>query len=203
MKKSRKILIFIIIVIIIAILGCLAYYFFFSNDSKEEVKIIKDIKDYGYTLNENQTELYRNEFNKLDDILSKKDVDYEEYAKEVAKLFIIDFYTLNNKISKNDIGGTEFIREDMRDNFIEEARSTFYKYLEVKSSSRNQDLPEVSKINGVSVEKTTFTYADKTTDENAYRVTISWSYKEDLGYEDEANMIIVREDKKLYIVEMD
>ena len=38
---------------------------------------------------------------------------------------------------------------------------------------------------------------------DAYKVTISWKYKEDYGYEKEANMIIVKQDKKLYIVEMD
>ena len=107
----------------------------------------------------------------------------------------------------------------MRDNFIEEARSTFYKYLEVDSEDRNQDLPIVSEIKDVSIENTTFTIYDKksitttskykkTTTESgttvdAYKVTISWSYKEDLGYETEANMIIIKEDKKLYIVEMD
>ena len=91
----------------------------------------------------------------------------------------------------------------MRDNFIEEARSTFYRYLEVESDDRNQDLPEVSEIKSVKIEDTSFTYSDDTVDDNAYRVTISWDYKEDFGYETKANMIIVKEDKKLYIVEMD
>lgn len=201
MKKSRKIIISLIVIILIAIIGLIVYKTVF-NDSQEEVKIIKSIKDYDYNLKENETELYKTEFNELDKILSKKNVDYEEYAKSIAKLFIIDFYTLNNKLSKNDIGGTEFIKEDMRDNFIEEARSTFYKYVEV-IDGRTQELPEVSSITDVSVEKTEFKYSDKTIDENAYKVSISWDYVEDLGYEKEASMIIVKQDKKLYIVEMD
>lgn len=201
MKKSKKIMISLIIIIIIVIISLIVYKTFISN-SKEEVKIIKSINDYDYNLRENETELYKAEFNKLDKILSKKEVDYEEYAKSIAKLFIIDFYTLNNKSSKNDIGGTEFIEEDMRDNFIEEARSTFYKYVEV-IDGRTQELPEVSGINEVSVEKTEFEYSDKTIDENAYKISISWDYVEDLGYEKEANMIIVKQDKKLYIIEMD
>ena len=188
-------------IILIAIIGLIVYKTVFNN-SQEEVKIIKSIKDYDYNLKENETELYKTEFNELDRILSKKNVDYEEYAKSIAKLFIIDFYTLNNKLSKNDIGGTEFIKEDMRDNFIEEARSTFYKYVEV-IDGRTQELPEVSSITDVSVEKTEFKYSDKTIDENAYKVSISWDYVEDLGYEKEASMIIVKQDKKLYIVEMD
>lgn len=201
MKKSRKIIISLIVIILIAIIGLIVYKTVF-NDSQKEVKIIKRIKDYDYNLKENETELYKTEFNELDKILSKKNVDYEEYAKSIAKLFIIDFYTLDNKLSKNDIGGTEFIKEDMRDNFIEEARSTFYKYVEV-IDGRTQELPEVSSITDVSVEKTEFKYSDKTIDENAYKVSISWDYVEDLGYEKEASMIIVKQDKKLYIVEMD
>ena len=201
MKKSRKIIISLIVIILIAIIGLIVYKTVFNNP-QEEVKIIKSIKDYDYNLKENETELYKTEFNELDKILSKKNVDYEEYAKSIAKLFIIDFYTLNNKLSKNDIGGTEFIKEDMRDNFIEEARSTFYKYVEV-IDGRTQELPEVSNITDVSVEKAEFKYSDKTIDENAYKVSISWDYVEDLGYEKEASMIIVKQDKKLYIVEMD
>lgn len=203
MKKNKKILIILISIVIIIILGLLSYHFIFQNNGEQEVKVIKRIKDYNYNLNENETDLYKSEFDELSKVLSSDTVDYEEYAKLVAKLFIIDFYTLDNKLSKNDIGGTEFIKDDMRDNFIEEARSTFYKYLEVKSDDRNQNLPEVSKINDVSVVKTQFKYADKTTIENAYKVTISWSYVQDFGYETEAKMIIVKEDKKLYIVEMD
>ncbi len=219
MKKSKKILITLIVLVIILIIGFLTYYFFFNND-EQEVKVIKEIPEYGYGLNENETQIYKDEFDNLDKILTKKEVDYEAYAKSIAKLFIIDFYTLDNKLSKNDIGGTDFIKEDMRDNFIEEARSTFYKYLEVKSNNRNQKLPEVSEIKDVSIENTSFIIKDnnttttssksstKTTTSSgttvdAYKVTISWDYKEDLGYETEANMIIIKEDKKLYIVEMD
>lgn len=215
MKKSKKILITLIIIVILSIIGILLYNYF-SKDEPKEVKTIKSIPEYGYELKENETKLYKDEFDNLDKILSKKEVDYEEYAKQIAKLFIIDFYTLDNKLSKNDIGGTDFIKDDMKDNFIEEARSTFYKYLEVNSSDRNQELPIVSEIKDVEIENTTFVIKDsrtttsktktttsKGTQVDAYKVTISWDYKEDYGYEKEANMIIIKEDKKLYIVEMD
>lgn len=216
MKKSKKLLIALIILVLIAIAGILIYKFCFKEEAKE-VKVIKRISNYGYELKENETEVYKKEFENLDKILSNKEVNYEEYAKSIAKLFIMDFYTLDNKLSKNDIGGVDFIEESMKDNFIEQARSTFYKYLEVKSSDRNQDLPEVSEITDVSVENTTFTIRDtkttttssykKTTtypgtEVDAYKVTISWDYKEDFGYEKEAKMIIIKQDKKLYIVEM-
>lgn len=202
MKKSKKILIALIIIVLLVVIGVLAYKYLFKDDDNE-VKVIKKIPAYGYNLNENETELYKTTFDELDKILSEDNVDEKEYAKCISKLFIIDFYTLNNKLSKNDIGGTDFIMESMRDNFTEEARSTFYKYLKVKDNNRNQRLPVVSKINSVTAEKTTFKYVNKEVDENAYKVTISWDYEEDLGYETSAKMILVKENKKLYIVEMD
>ncbi len=221
MKKSKKILIFLIIIIIILIVALLSYEFLFDSNEPNEVKVVKKISDYGYELKENETKLYKDEFENLDKILSEKEVDYEKYAKSIAKLFIIDLYTLDNKLSKNDIGGLDFIKDDMKDNFVEEVRSTFYKYLEVDSDNRNQDLPEVSEITNVSLENTTFVIKDtKTTTTtskskyktatksfgttvDAYKVNITWDYKEDFGYENEANMIIIKEGKKLYIVEMD
>ncbi len=219
MKKIKKILIMLIILVTFLIIGVLVYKFYFKTD-KNEVKVIKTIAKYGYTLDENETKLYKEEFEKLDKILSSEDINYEDYAKEVSKLFIIDFYTLSNKLSKNDIGGTQFIKEDMRDNFIDQARSTFYKYVEVKSDKRTQKLPEVSVINDIKIEDTKFAIKDKTTTTkttkvnrykkssnetivDAYKVTISWSYKEDLGYETEAKMILIKDNNKLCIVEMD
>ena len=220
MKKSRKVLISLIIIVLLLIIGILVYYFFFKdNNRKKEVKIIKTIPSYGYKLKENETELYKEKFEELSKLLSKKEVDDEKYAILISELFIIDFYTLDNKLSKNDIGGLEFIKSDMKDNFIYQARSTFYKYLEVKTNKRSQELPIVSSIKDVTQEKATFTIKDvkkeetpskkvKTTSSkgkevDAYNVNISWDYEEDLGYETKAKMILIKEDKKLYIVEMD
>lgn len=205
-KNKNKVIIGLIIIIFIALLGIASYFVYdkyIKSNDENEVKVIKEISKYNYKLLENKTQLYKDEFETLDEILNSEEINYDEYAKQVAKMFIIDFYTLSNKESKNDIGGTEYIKESMRDNFIEEARSTFYKYLEVKSENRTQKLPEVSIIENVLVEKTSFTYSDKTTADNAYKVTISWNYIEDLGYEKEAKMILVKENEKLYIVEMD
>lgn len=221
-KRNKKVKIFkiLFVILLIFLVAFLIYYSFFKNNDKEEVKVVKKIDSYGYNLNDNETELYNKYFEELDKILSNADVNYEEYAKTISKLFIIDFYTLNNKLSKNDIGGTDFIKESMRDNFIEQARSTFYKYLQVKDKNRNQSLPEVSKINNVEVENTVFTIIDKNVstttiksktrttkqkgvDVPAYKVTISWDYKEDLGYQTDAVLTIIKEDKKLYIVQME
>lgn len=200
-KKSGKIIISLFVFIIIIISVYFIYNRVLNDENNDEVKIIKIIDKYDYNLYENETLLYQEKFNELEKILSKKEIDYDSYAKKIAELFVIDFYTLNNKISKNDIGGVEFVIPSLKDNFIEQARSTFYRYIEV-DSSRTQKLPEVSEITSVNVEKTSFKYKDKRVDEDAYKVSIKWDYQEDLDYEKEAKMILVKEDNKLYIVEM-
>lgn len=225
-KKKSKLKTFLKILLIFAVIAGLIYgayyvyinYFDVNKKDKIEVKILKEIPKYGYGLKENATKLYKENFDELDKTLSKEEVDYEEYAKIVSKLFIIDFYTLDNKLSKNDIGGTDFIEDDMKDNFINEARSTFYKYVEVKDK-RTQILPIVSSIDDISIEQTKFFVKDLTItttsskkkvttqakgeEKDAYKVSIKWSYEEDLGYETEANLILINKDNKLYVVEMD
>ena len=211
MKIIKKL---IIILFVLALLfeGYYIYNKYVKNNSKKEVKVVKRIPEYGYKLNDNETKLYKDTFDELDKILSSKSVDYEKYGVTICKLFIIDFYTLSNKVSKNDIGGVSFIKESMRDNFIDQARSTFYRYIQ----SGNNSLPEVNKILSTDIEKTTFDVKEtnnetttsksletKKTTYEAYKVNITWDYKKDLGYEKEANIILIKEDKMLYIVEMD
>ena len=219
-SKKKKILIFLIIIVLILI-SFFAYKYFTSNNKDEDtVKVIKSISKYDYNLNDNETDLYKKKFSELDKILSSKKIDYESYAKKISELFIIDFYTLSNKNSKNDIGGVDFVMPSIKDNFVEQARSTFYRYIE-SDSSRSQKLPEVSAINSVTLENIEFDIKDNsettttsksknryTTTEakktvEAYKVTISWEYKKDYGYENEAKMILTKEGKKLYIIEMD
>ena len=77
MKKSKKILIALIVLVLLLIIGMLVYMFFFKTD-ENEVKVIKTISKYGYTLDENETALYKEEFEKLDKVLTAKDVNYED-----------------------------------------------------------------------------------------------------------------------------
>lgn len=200
-SKTKKILTILLIIIIILLVMFGVYYCFFKKDDTG-VKVIKEIKQYGYTLDDNETDLYNEYFDELLNILSEEDVDNEAYAKTISKLFIIDFYTLDNKLSKNDIGGVQFIREDIRDNFIDKARGTFYRYLEVKSDLRNQDLPVVSSIDNTEVEMTSFTYKDKTMDDEAYQVTINWTYENDFDYQRRAIITLVKDGNKLSIIEI-
>ena len=217
MKKIRKLIIILIILIVIFSVGYFVYDNYFNTNEEPVVKVEKKIEGYGYALDENETEVYKEEFDNLESILKESEVDYEKYAESIAKLFVIDFYTLDNKLSKNDIGGAMFVRKDIRDNFIDKARSTFYKYVEIKEG-RTQKLPVVSRVDEVTVQQTTYTIKkiSKTTTKKAngsytnvgetieaYKVDISWSYEEDLGYETYKTLYLVKDGKVLSIVEID
>ena len=199
-KKSYTLI--IIILVILLIFGIIGFIYLNKDKEKSVVKVERTIPGYEYTLEENETEIYKDTFKKLESILDKEEIDKEEYAKCISELFIIDFYTLDNKLSKNDIGGVQFIYPSIKDNFVEKARSTFYKYLEVKEG-RTQTLPIVSEITSVLAEKTLFKVKDTKENKEAYKVSISWEYEEDLDYEKEADLYVVEESNKLYIVEMD
>ena len=43
-------------------------------------------------------EIYKTYFKELSKVLNEKTIDYTEYAKLISKLFVIDLYTLDNKL---------------------------------------------------------------------------------------------------------
>ena len=122
----------------------------------------------------------------------------------ISKLFILDFYTLADKITKNDIGGTMFVHTTCKDNFILKAKDTIYKYIENNIyGDRTQKLPTVMTLEVTNVISKPFTYLTNKKDNNAYEVTLVWTYDEDMGYQTETKIILVHEGKKLSIVQMD
>ena len=134
MKKNKLDVIVTILLIIIGIalfsyIGYVIYNDFLKKSSEDIV--IKNLELYGYSLQESDTELYKTEFDNLSNILNKETINFEEYAKSISKLYIIDFYTLSNKISNTDIGGLEFIYPSLKDNFKLKAKDTIYKYIDI------------------------------------------------------------------------
>jgi hypothetical protein len=203
-KKTRRQIAGIIIIIVFlgSILYLLSGYSYNNKPIIEEPNNLKEIEDYGYVLHKNKTELYNNLFNDLVELLSHEEVDEELYVSLIVKLFITDFYNLNNKITKNDIGGTQYIHSSIKENFILNAQQTLYKNIENNIyGDRIQELPSVTSIEILTIEKTAFTYEGKT-DNEAFKIEVSWGYDKDMGYQDRANLIIVREEKKLSIVEL-
>ncbi len=185
-------------IVIFSYIGYVIYNDFFKK--VEEDVVIKNLELYGYSLQESDTELYKSEFDNLSNTLNKETIDFEEYAKCISKLYVIDFYSLSNKVSNTDIGGLEFIYPEIKDNFKLKAKDTIYKYIEVNyNGKREQKLPEVSEVNVEEVTESKYKIGEEEFD--SYVVKTRWQYVEDLGYQTSAKLTIIKDSSKLYIVE--
>ena len=199
-RKSIFKLVFISIVI-----GVGLYIGIFSGRARkvQEQEVLSEIEGYGYLLHDNDTDLYKENFDDLAEVLEADEIDESEYAKLIAKLFIIDFYTLDNKLTKNDVGGSEFVIESFQSDFISYAETSVYKYLESNIyGNRDQILPVVREIEIMDISRTTFTFGE-TEDAGAFKIEVEWRYKKDLGYETETVLYIMHDGEKLAIVEME
>ncbi len=204
LKKKYKIILIVLLVIIAGALAFLGYKKFFGTPAVKEAKVLNTIKDYDYVLKDNKSKKYQSLFKDLAKILEEKEVDYEKYASKLAEIFIVDFYSLDDKTAKTDVGGVDIVHPTALNNFLENAENTYYKYVESNIyNNRKQSLPEVNTVTIDSVEQTHYTYGD-TTDEEAYLVKVNWDYTDEefSEYQKEASLIFVHVDKKLYLVEL-
>lgn len=200
--KNKKWILVIIGGLILLNVGFFAYKTFIekNNTKAVETKTLETISGYDYKLEDRDTTLYKEEFNTLKTNLTSDNIDYTEYAKSIAKLYIIDLYTLNNKLNKYDIGSKEFIYQDALDNYILKAGDTLYKYVEDNTyNQRKQELPIVKSINVTNVLEGTYNIKDQVF--SSYEVTLTWEYTKDNDYDKSAKVIIIRNETKLSVVE--
>ncbi|NLL01453.1 MAG: hypothetical protein GX265_00280 [Mollicutes bacterium] len=196
---KRGLLIFALVVAFIYSVGGI-YFYFFGTEKIEPVKNISLIEEYGYNLKSNATELMKTEFDVLKANLESDTIDEEAYALSIAKLFIIDLYTMNNKINKYDIGGIEYVYPSGVDNYKLKLTDTLYKYLEENSTGkREQELPEVVSINIENIEE--IEYELEKIKYPGYKVTLKWDYLKDLEYDTTGKVIVIKKDNKYYITE--
>ena len=200
MKKNKGIVVIIIFIIVgVLLFGYLGYRV--KNDffKGSERKKLDSIELYGYTLSKNDTDIYKTYFKELSKTLNKNPIDYNEYAKLISKLFVIDLYTLDNKLASTDIGGLEFLHKDLKENFKENMGSTLYNFVESNiDGKRTQELPIVKDVIVDDVFETKYTY--NKTEYNAYIVSTTISYEKDLGYPKNMKLTIINDNNILYIV---
>ena len=204
LKKKVKRFLIILLIVIVATVGGFVFYEM-TNTSKVTIKkatVLNEIKEYGYTLKSNKSKAYKKEFANLATILNSDSVDEKAYLKSITKLFILDFYTLSDKVANTDVGGVDFIHTDAKTNFLEKAEDTIYKYVENNMyGGRRQSLPTVQDVTVEDIQNVSFTL-NQETDTNAYQVTVSWTYTEENDYQNKATLTFAHEGKKLSLVEM-
>ena len=191
----------ILVVIVLLIIGIKFVKDFIIKDNKDIItkNNLDTLELYGYTLDDMDSKLYKEYFNELKSVLNSDVINYEEYAKDIVKLFVTDFYTLDTKLTSSDIGGIEFIPSDMVDNFKMNAGDTMYNHVKTNIyGDREQDLPIVKNVSIDSVSEINYTYKEK--EYSAYKVKASWKYEKDMGYDKEGEYVLIKDNNKLYIV---
>ncbi len=194
----KKTFIWIIVLIIIMLIGAIVYKTFWNKGEQKKVEIKDTITEYGYTLEDRDSKIFKESFDEIKNILNKEEIDYNKYAIALSKLFIIDLYTLNNKNNKYDIGSVEYVYSDMVENYKENVRNTMYKYIGDKTIKK-EDLPEVKSVTINDVNEVKYKIADKEYD--SYNIELSWDYTKESDYDNEGYLIIVKDNDKLFVVE--
>lgn len=199
MKKKFKYPLIAIGIIMLVLIGLISFKTFFNSDISE-VKVIDNISDYSYTLDERDTEYMKSVYNELKSVLKEKDIDEEKYASNLAKLFVIDLFTLDNKINKYDVASLEYVYPENIENFKLNVENTLYKAIEDNTyGKRNQDLPIVKMVDVIDVKEDSFLIKEE--EVSSYVVSLNIEYEHDLGYDKEATVTVIKSDKKMYVVE--
>lgn len=206
LKKKVKLLIIVLITILLVV-GITIIAVKVADKQNEpkvkEVKVLKSIKEYGYELKENKPEKYKKMFKELEDILRKDKVSDEEYVKKAAEMFVYDFYSLEDKTAKTDVGGVNFVLPEALPNFLANAEDTYYKYVESNLyGERKQILPIVDTVTLVSTTPTEYVYNTKKY--TAYEIKTTWTYTDTKfsNYQSSATLIFVKDGIKFYLAEL-
>jgi len=201
-KKFNK-KIFVLLIVIILLIVVLALWIFFKPDKNKGVSAPVQIKDnmenYDYYLTDNATSYYEELYGELKKILNEDTVDDKSFAETIAKLFIADVFTLDNKVSSSDIGGLQFIHSKFKDDFISIAKTTLYSSVQNNIyGDRKQKLPIVTNVEVKNSKTSTFTY--KKTKYDSYIINASIDYKTDLGYPSDYKVTLIKNDKYWQVV---
>lgn len=209
MKKKKQInfktILIIVLVILFICLGlCIKDIIGVLNSSTKQVEILSNIEGYDYSLNENDSEYFKEKFMLLKDELKKDKIDEETYASLISELFVIDFFSLDSSINKNDVGGVQFVYKDYQNDFVNYAKEGIYKYVENNIyNDRKQELPLVKNTEIKSIKNEKVSFENDVEDTNAYIVKVLIEYEEDLEYPTEVELTIIHSNDKLEIAKMD
>ena len=149
MKKGYRTGILIIIFLVLAIGATyISSKYFFHNFKKKKFTVVVDnISSYGYTLDKRDTKIMKEKFNELKKVVKAKDIDYKKYSELISQLYVIDLYTIENKVNKYDVPCLEYIYSDQVEKFKSMIKWEFYSKIEDNSDkNRTQKLPVVKFI---------------------------------------------------------
>lgn len=195
-RRKKKNTVLIVLLIIILAVGatflCLKLFKKKPADrQRTEIKIIDTVSDYGYSLKENDTAYLKEEYENLKKIINAEDINTQDYAVQVAKMFVIDLYTLFNKVNKYDIGGVDYFHVDRKNMFEQKVMDRLYSTLNDNTyGDRKQALPEVTSVSLVEVDEIEYKVHEV---QKCLLVKLQWKYATNMGYDDEGSVVVCDE----------
>ncbi len=202
--KNKKFWLIICSIVLLYFIGGIVYINLDRDSSsvKNNKNLDKgiSIKGFDYILYEDDIDIYKDEFKKLKKNLESSNINYTEYAESISKMFVMDLYSLDAKKNMYDVGGVQFVYPDIRDNYKLNVTNTLYKYMKDNSDGkREQDLPMVKSVSIKNEDETKYKIGEEEFD--GYKINLDIEYVKDLEYDKSAEIILVKKDKYLYIVE--
>ena len=193
----------VIEIILIVHKVCVKYIF--ASDEANAVETIEkeylQLDNYGYYMRGNATEYEKSLFEELKEVLSIEDVVEEDYARIIAKLFISDLFTLSNKYSSSDISSSQYVYSSYQETFELMVKDTIYANIEINlDSKRTQNLPSVTNIEVLSIDKDSFLLESEDLELEAFNIVANISYEEDLGYPTTYEIVMVKNNELLQVV---
>lgn len=172
------------------------------NDKKPDAVGLTQDNPF-YTLRKNATEYQESIYKELSVALKEKTRDEALVSGLVVKNYVADYYTWTNKLRFNDVGGMQFIHEDIASWVNAQALETFYNDLNYFLVNGGvEDTLEVLDVK-VDVEKSAIVYDEESYD--AYKVIASWTYKDSATlnteeYQSEAEFTFIADSEGLYTI---
>ena len=213
-KKKRKkkvrlkkwVKVTILISIVLLILTSIIYIVCSNLSNKKEGKIETvtkeelELDNYKYYINSNASDYEKEVFEELKKVLSKEEINEEEYANTLAKVFISNLFTLNSKNNSSDISSSQYIYDSYQETYKTIIKDTIYSSIELNlNGERTQELPEFSNVEVISNGRIKFFLNKEIIDEQAFDIKVNISYVKDLGYPKEYNIVLVKNNDLLQV----
>lgn len=191
----------LLIALIFAIVGtCIIVYTRLKKNSNTPVNVttVKDTIDkYGYTLNDDVTAYYQQEFDALKVMSTDNTKTDEDIASQVAKLFVIDLYSINYKVNKYEVTSAQYFYSDKKDMHTQKVIDKLYNLVEDNSyNDRKQQLPEVTNVTINKIDTGSYKLSDSNT-QKSYIIDLSITYKEDMGYDTNCLVTMVKDSNNI------
>lgn len=179
-----------------------------DNSVRPNPPVVEEIQE-DYQLSDMATAYQKEIFEELtqakDDYQSSHtDLTKEAYVELVVKNFIADFYTWSNKTGRNDVGGLQFINEEMKANFRKQAIDSFYENLDYYL--KDYDPTSLLTVNNVTTLDVNLDDTIEVEDEviECISVKASWEYEDtsldDIGqFQNEATFILTESNDYLVL----